>query len=225
MENIFEKFMQLPLFQGISLESLHRLVESTPLHFLKFQPNEVLASADQQCKRVIFLLSGTIEISVQSKVHELKINQEISAPNIIGAEYLFGRHTIYPFTAVAKSHVSSVQIRKADFIKILQKNEIFLMNTLNYLSRNLQNSTTTYQHLRYGRTIQRIVQLVNNFTYQQAKNITIHYRQKDICDYLGSSRSSLLAAIEELTERGLIEVQTNSLVVKDRAGCIKLLKE
>ena len=73
---------------------------------------------------------------------------------------------------------------------------------------------------------ERIVMLVSIFTSQKSKNITMTFRQRDLCRLLGARRPAFISAIEFLSEKGLIELPDNStIVVTSRKDLLELLNK
>ena len=120
MENIFDKLLHLPLFQGVSQERLQETVEKVPFHFLKFKRGEKILSCGDECSHVRFIVSGRAMIEHESKVLKLKISHELEAPEVIAPDYLFGLDTCYPFSVRAIDGCGILQLAKQDYVALLK---------------------------------------------------------------------------------------------------------
>ena len=58
MDNIFDKLLHLPLFQGVTQERLRDVIEKIPFHFLKYRKGERILDSGDPCTHVRFVVSG-----------------------------------------------------------------------------------------------------------------------------------------------------------------------
>lgn len=226
MDNMFDKLLHLPLFQGVSHERLQETIEKVPFHFLKFRKGEKIIDRGDECTHVRFVVSGRVLLDFTSNVLKFKISHELSAPEVIAPDHLFGLDTSYPFSAFALEDCGILQVEKQDYVSMLQSDNIFLFNILNYLSRNSQARKSQLLNMGNATVAERIVMLVSTFTSQKSKNITMTFRQRDLCRLLGARRPAFISAIEFLSEKGLIELPDNStIVVTSRKALLDLLNK
>ena len=136
---MFDKLLTLPLFQGISKQSLSQLVEKYPFHFLKYKKGDTIIEQGDVCTHMRFVVSGSVNVVIESSKTKVELSQTLDAPEVIAPDYLFGRTTEYPCNVIANEDCGVLQIQKTDYIEMLQSEKILLFNILNYLSRNSQN--------------------------------------------------------------------------------------
>ncbi|MBO4723045.1 MAG: Crp/Fnr family transcriptional regulator [Muribaculaceae bacterium] len=225
MENIFDKLLHLPLFQGVSQERLQETVEKVPFHFLKFRKGERILSCGDECTHVRFIVSGRAMIEFESKVLKFKISHELEAPEVIAPDYLFGLDTCYPFSVKAIDNCGILQLAKQDYVAMLRTDDVFLFNILNYLSRNSQVRKSQLLNLGNASVQERLVMLVSAFTSQRSQNITMTFRQRDLCRLLGARRPALVSAISFLKDNGLIDMPDSATIkIASRHDFLKQLK-
>lgn len=223
---MFDKLLHLPLFQGVSHERLSETVEKVPFHFLKFKRGEKIIDRGDQCTHVRFIISGKVKMTYESRMLKFSISHELAGPEVIAPDYLFGLDTSYPFTLKAIEECGILQVSKNDYVSMLQTDKVFLYNILNYLSRNSQSFKSQMLNAEQLTVTERLVMLVSAFTCQKAKNIVLEFRQRDLCRILGARRPALITTIEDLSEKGLIEVPSNSsIIIVDRQQLLKCLKK
>ena len=212
MENIFDKLLHLPLFQGVSQERLQDTVEKVPFHFLKFRKGEKILSCGDECSHVRFIVSGRVRLEFESKVLKFKISHELEAPEVIAPDYLFGLDTCYPFSVTATESCGILQLAKQDYMAMLRTDDVFLFNILNYLSRNSQTRKSQLLNLGNASVQERLVMLVSAFTSQRSQNIVITFRQRDLCRLLGARRPALVSAISTMKDKGLIDMPSSTTI-------------
>lgn len=213
---MYENLMTLPLFKGISYQRVSEIVGKTKLDFLKYPEGEIFLRAGDPCKSIKFVISGNVRMSITNMQERFRVLQTLSAPAVISPDYLFGRNTLYPGTARAIDTVSIMQIDKADFITLLQSDEIFLFNYLNIVSTNAQKAIDGVIALTSGALEERIAFWVMALTQLGSTDIVLQARQKDLYSLFGVQRTTFTAALDSLRDRGIISYTTNEIRVNSR---------
>jgi CRP-like cAMP-binding protein len=224
MDNMFVKLMRLPLFQGVSQECVASLVEKVPFHFLKFNDGEQIITEGEDCTHVRFIISGKVKIITSSRVSRVTLTQILHAPDVIDPDYLFGINTVYPFDAYAEGVCGILQLLKSDFVNMLQSDKVFLFNMLNYVSRNAQQPELSLLFMSHGLIAERLAYFVASLTTQNSRDVRLDFRQKELCSLLGARRTSLINALDELKEKGIIDYSLGEIVVKDLKALTSLVK-
>lgn len=215
--------MELPLLQGVSRDRLSELIEKTPFHFIKYTPGQQIVAINDECTHIKFIISGDVRIDIPSTNRRVMVSETLSGPNVIGADYLFGRNTFYPFNATAITECGILQIIKSDFINILMSDKVFLFNMLNIISRNSQKSTFGIMSLSSGSIAERLSFIITSLTQRGSKDITLTYKQKDLCSILGVQRSSLINSLAKMKEEGVIDYNLSEIKVLDRNILLEIL--
>lgn len=223
MESMYETLLRLPLFQGVSRAKLSEVIEKTPFHFLKFDDGQPIAAAGDSCGHIRFVVSGSVRLTTASPHRRVTVSQTLASPAVIGPEYLFGLDTRYPFSVQARGQCGILQLTKADFINVVTSDRIFLLNTLNILSRGAQRCAANALSLSGGGAAEKIAHYIISLTYKGAVDITLTFRQKDLCQTLGTQRASLMAALDKLSGDGIVDCGPSSLTVRDRASLMAVL--
>lgn len=213
---MYENLMTLPLFKGISYQRVSEIVGKTKLDFLKYPEGEIFLRAGDPCKSIKFVISGNVRMSITNMQERFRVLQTLSAPAVISPDYLFGRNTLYPGTARAIDTVSIMQIDKADFITLLQSDEIFLFNYLNIVSTNAQKAIDGVIALTSGALEERIAFWVMALTQLGSTDIVLQARQKDLYSLFGVQRTTFTAALDSLRDRGIISYTPNEIRVNSR---------
>lgn len=211
--SMFELLMQLPLFQGVSIDTLSRLVEKYRLHFLKYQDGETVVAAGDACTHVRFIVSGEVRVTTCCRRLNVKLSQTLAAPHVLGPDSLFGVDTTYPFTAQAVGSCGVMQMAKADYVTLLQTDKVFLFNILNYLSRGAQLLTSSVLGVGPSDVCERLVHWVEALTTRTSREVTIDYTQKDLCTLLGVQRKALLITLAEMEDEGLIQQSQHRMCI------------
>ena len=213
---MYKILMRLPIFQCVSHAKISELIEKIKFHFLKYTDGETIVDVDEPCTNLKFLISGSVRLETLNLNRRIKVLQTLDAPNIIGAEYLFGKRTSYPYSVKAHPVAGLMQVEKADFLKILKSDIVFLFNTLNYLSRNSQTPTEAVLSLTSGSVAERVAFWIGSLTYRGSGEIVIESKQKDMYTMLGIQRSAYINTLEELRDKGVLDFTSGAVYINDR---------
>ena len=201
MNSMYQQLKQLPLFQGMSTDILRALVEKLPFHFLKFRGGEHIFAAGDPCTHIRFIVSGKVRLETACDNLRVSLFQTLSAPHVLAADYLFGRETVYPYSAIADGSCGILQLRKGDYISMVSSDKVFLFN------------------------IERIAMVVDTLASPGAIDVALRFKQKDLCALLGTQRTTLISTLDKLSADGIIEYDSNELRVQDLAGLSALLSK
>lgn len=223
MDSIFEILMGLPLFNGVSAERISEIAGKSKFHFLKYQPGETIISKGEACTHIKFVLSGNVKLAITNKDGRFKLSQVLDAPDVIFPEFLFGKATEYPCDVVAESVTGILQISKNDYMQILNTDDIFLFNILNYLSSNAQKSVDGVLAISSGALEERIAFWIIALTQCNSRDIVLSCKQRDLYSLFGVQRSSQIGALDKMKELGILDYSQNEIKIKSRRDLITLL--
>lgn len=210
--------MTLPLFKGISYKRVSEMVGNTRLAFFKYLAGQEIFSAGAKCDRIKFVFAGSVRLTMTSSSERVTISQTLKAPAIIQPDYLFGRNTHYPVSAVAVDTVSIIEIDKASLLNLLREDEIILFNYLNILSTDAQKSTDGMMAVISGSIEERIAFWIISMTQMGSEDIVLKARARDLYTVFGVARSSFMAALDRMVAMGIIEYTANEIKVLSRKG-------
>lgn len=217
---MYQQLMRLPLFQGVSTDKITALVEKLPFHFLKYRSGEQILAAGDSCTHIKFVVSGKVRVAMPCAHLRITIEQTLATPNVLAADSLFGRETVYPFTAVADGPCGILQLLKSDYIKMINSDKVFLFNILNFLSSGSQRGVSTVLSIKDGSALERLVMLVQSLVVAGASDVVLRYKQRDLCSLLSTQRTTLINMLDKLTDEGIVEYDSNVLRVTDLRGLL-----
>lgn len=165
-----------------------------------------------------------MRIEIVNSDGRFRISQVLSAPAAVSPDFLFGTSTLYPGDVTAQGTVSIVQLSKADYIRILNSDEIFLFNYLNYLSMNAQKCVEGILSLSTGSIEKRIALWVLTMSQPGSHDVVLSCRQRDMYAVFGVQRSSFIPALDRMKGHGLIDYSPGEIRVLDRKAMISVMR-
>lgn len=221
--SMFELLMDLPLFKGVSINTISQVVGEAKFHFLKYPSAEVIIREREACTHLTFVISGSVRLTTVNANGRFAVGQTLKAPAVISPDFLYGKVTSYPCTVTAIDNVSILKISKSDYARILTTDPVFLFNYLNMLSVNAQKSVEGILSLTTGEIDERVAFWIIALTQPGSTDIKLTCRTRDLCSLFGVPRGTFNAGLESMKERGLLEYNNNELVITDRNELLKLL--
>ena len=224
MDSMYEILKGLPLFHGATTERISDIVGKAKFHFLKYLAGERIITAGEQCTHIKLIISGDSRVTITNDSQRFKVSQTLSAPSVIAPEFLFGRATNYPCTVDAITDTGILQISKNDYMTILNRDHVFLYNFLNILSMNAQKSVDGILGLSSGELEERIAFWIIALTQTNGTNIKVTCRQRDLYSLFGVQRTSFIATLESMKQRGIIDYNSTEIIVHARPDLAKLIQ-
>lgn len=223
MDSMFEILLGLPLLKGVTHERIAEIAGKAKFHFLKYLPGETIINPGDKCTHLKFIISGSVRMSVANMDQRFTVSQILQACDVIAPEYLFGRSTQYPCKVDAVEATGILQIDKADYIKILNSDTVFMFNYLNALSSRAQKGIEGILSVATGNLEQRLAFWIISLTQPGGRDITMTCRQRDLYTIFGVQRSTFIATLDAMRDQGLIEYNSSEIKVHDRRELLAIL--
>lgn len=220
---MFDLLMELPLFRGVSAETMQSTVGQAKFHFLKYPQGETIIKENQPCTHITFLVSGSVRLTTTNRNGRIAVSQTLKAPDVIAPEFLFGRATNYPCKVVALEDTGIMQVSKGDYIKILNSDTVFMFNYLNIISMNAQKSVTGLMSLTSGSLEERIAFWVLMLTQPSGENIAIDCPLRNLCAIWGVQRSALVEALNRMQGKCVESFGPSGIVFSSRRNLLDML--
>lgn len=222
---MFDLLMELPLFRGVSRDTMKRIVGMVKFHFLKYPTGAVVVKEHAPCTHITFVISGSVRLTTSNNNRRLSVSQTLKAPDVIAPDFLFGRATFYPCRVVALEPSGVLQISKADYLKILNADPVFMFNYLNIISMNAQKSVVGLMSLTSGTLEERIAFWVIALTQSSGENISIDCPLRNLCAVWGVQRSALVEALNRMKAYGVESYGPGGVVFNSRKKLLDMLQE
>lgn len=223
MDSMFDTLLQLPLFQGMTLDDLTMIVEKTKMHFEKRKQGELIEQAGTTCDHFTFILKGDVEVTTVSPDGLFAFTEYVSSPYLIEPQSLFGLYTTFVSTVKAVGEVATVRIDKPTIARVLFNYEIFRLNYQNIISGRAQSMHRRLWVTPVGNLRERMTQffLVHMERVQGKKVVKV--KMENLAQILNETRLNVSKVLNQMQDEGLlslhrgeIEIHEASLLAPDR---------
>lgn len=208
MNSIFDLLLRIPPFQGVSLATLERIIGNVKFDFRKYSHGEVVVRTGEACDSLIIVLSGDARAVRTFPERNLTVGQTLSAPAVIAPEHLFGLSTEAPYTLMALTPLSVLRIPKADYVRILSTDPIFLFNYLNLLSLKAQAASASDCFAYNLPAAERIMHTIRGLELPGGTDFTLAVREGTLAGVFALEGAEFRRAAESLLIRKLVRSYT-----------------
>jgi CRP-like cAMP-binding protein len=214
---MFEVLSGCPLFLGITVEEITRLLQEVHHQVLKYTQGEMIALSGEEITHQLIVLEGSVKGEMMDFNGKTIKIEDIPSPRPLAPAFLFGQKNVYPVNIVANVDVTILAIPKTSFVHMMQSNEHVLRNFLNIISNRAQFLTNKIKFLSF----QSIKGKIAHYLLQRLKNksgdiVVLDKSQAQLAELFGVTRPSLGRAIRELDNEGVIEAKAKEITILDR---------
>lgn len=217
---IFDKLLELPLFQGMSKNDLAIIVGQRKFGFHKIAEGKNVVKDGDVCNSLRFLLDGELYVTTEADDHGYALTEEIFAPNIIQPEHIFGLSQHYSRTYTTKTPCSILSIDKGEVVKLSEESAIFRINFLNILSTQSQRQQRTPWRIQPKELEKRISRFIETHCIRPSGRKSLKIKMERLAHELNDSRLDVSKALNKMESenlvilhRGLIEIPAFELLI------------
>jgi len=222
---MFELFLQLPVFQGMSHSQLTEIMGKIPFDFRQYLSGELIQESGVVSDGVLSLLQGAVRQTTPAFGRRIFIEQSFSAPYTMPFYSLFGAETRTISSLRAQSQVGAMWVDKPHFLEMLRQNDIMLLNAMNMLSTHAQKQHVAMEYTGMEDSSLRLASWLLAFTDKRAEEILVQASDKDWQDLLHVDAESWQRGLCLLESRGCVERGQGSLKLIDRYDLRSFVRE
>ena len=222
---MYELMLQLPIFQGLSHAQLTEIIEKIPFAFRQFSEGEVIHERGELCDNVLFVLNGKVQQTTPTFGGRIHIVQEFQGPHTLSFYYLFGAETQSISQLEALTKVGMMKVGKVQFIKMLQSNNIMLVNVMNMLSTHAQKQHLAMEFTGLSEPALRLASWLLAFTDRKATAIRVESPEEAWLSLLRLDSASFWRCVTILEGRGCVEIENGNLKLTDRYALRRFVGE
>jgi CRP-like cAMP-binding protein len=144
--------------------------------------------------------------------------EDVPAPGAIASAFMFGNRNRFPVNVLAVSDVELLLIEKKDFLGLLMRNDLLLVNFLDMISNRSQFLSEKIKFLNFKTIRGKLAHFILQKSEKQNDSISLGMTQNELSDFFGVARPSLARTIGDLEKEGFIEAKGKNIRIIDRVG-------
>jgi CRP-like cAMP-binding protein len=211
-----------PLFKGIVPGDVEKILATVPFRIKSFQSGSMIAQCGEPVNSLMVVISGIVKGEMADYTGRVIKIEDISAPGALASAFMFGDQNRFPVNVTAVSDAELLLIEKPDFLKLLMKNDILLVNFLNMISNRSQFLSEKIKFLTFKTIKGKLANYILQNIGKDAMILNLRMTQNDLADFFGVARPSVARALGDLEEEGYIEAKGKNIKIIDKEGLADL---
>ena len=220
----FSLLTDCPLFRGLISTEIEEILNSIPYQTQKFNSGSLIAQSGELVQSFRIVFNGMVKgemVDYSGKV--IKI-EDIPAPGAIAPAFIFGNKNRYPVNVVAVSDAEIMVFDKAEFLKLLMRNDKVLVNFLDMISNRSQFLSEKIKFLNFKTIKSKLAQYILKLAGDNKTFVKLDKTQNDLADYFGVARPSVARALGDLEEDEFIKADGKTVRILNKDGLIELTR-
>lgn len=214
-----------PLFRGITPQEIEDILSAVPYRIRKFKSGTMISQSGEPVTAMMIVSSGIVKGEMVDDAGRVIKIEDIPAPGALATAFIFGNRNRFPVNVIALSDGEILSFEKPDFLKLLMRNDIILVNFLNMISNRSQFLSEKIKFLNFKTIRGKLAHFILQRADNGKTNITLDMTQNDLADFFGVARPSVSRALGELEQEGFIEASGKNIRILNKQGLSGLIDE
>lgn len=211
-----------PLFRGLTTGEIDTILSVVPYRTKKFQAGSLISQSGEPVNSLIVVISGVVKGEMVDYAGRVIKIEDIPAPGALASAFMFGNRNRFPVNVIAVSDGELLLIEKPDFLKLLMRNDIILVNFLDMISNRSQFLSEKIKFLNFKTIKGKLAHYILQKAGKEKASILLDMTQNELADFFGVARPSVARALGELEEEGYLEAKGKNIKIIDKEGLADL---
>jgi CRP-like cAMP-binding protein len=214
----FSLLLKAALFKGLTPDGIETILASVPFSIRRFQSGSMIFQNGDQVSSLIIVINGIAKGEMVDYSGRVIKIEDVPAPGAIASAFMFGNRNRFPVNVLAVSDVELLLIEKKDFLGLLMRNDLLLVNFLDMISNRSQFLSEKIKFLNFKTIRGKLAHFILQKSEKQNDSISLGMTQNELSDFFGVARPSLARTIGDLEKEGFIEAKGKNIRIIDRVG-------
>jgi len=212
-----------PLFKHMTPDDVETILEATFFRVKKFQAGSLISQSGETVNSLMVVTKGVVKGEMVDYTGRVIKIEDIPAPGAIASAFMFGNRNKFPVNVVAVSDVELLLIEKPDFLKLLMKNDIILVNFLDMISNRSQFLSEKIKFLNFKTIKGKLAHYILQKAGKEKSSVNLDMTQSDLAEFFGVARPSVARALSGMEADGYIEAKGKNIHIFDKEGLADLI--
>ena len=208
--------------RGCYYLTLKQVISEVSHRVRKFQEGSVISQSGEHVNSLMIVLSGVVKGEMVDYAGRVIKIEDIPAPGAIASAFMFGHRNRFPVNVVAVSDGELFMIDKREFLKLLMKNDIILVNFLDMISNRSQFLSEKIKFLNFKTIKGKLAYYILQKAGKNRSSFMLDTTQNELADFFGVARPSIGRSLGEMELEGYIEARGKNIKILDREGLTEL---
>jgi CRP-like cAMP-binding protein len=211
-----------PPFRGLTAGEIETILSGVSHRIKRFYEGTLISQSGEPVNSLMIVISGAVKGEMVDYAGRVIKIEDIPAPGALASAFMFGNRNRFPVNVIALSEGELLLIEKPDFLKLLMRNDIILVNFLDMISNRSQFLSEKIKFLNFKTIKGKLAHYILQKAGKERSSVLLDLTQNDLADFFGVARPSVARAIGELEEEGYIEARGKNIKIVNRNGLADL---
>ena len=220
-----EILKQCMLFKHLSTREIDEIFTGIFYQIREYEIGTIIAYQDEKVEHLIILINGVVRGEMNDFSGKTIVIEEMEAPKILAPAFVFGENSIFPVNIVSQMKSRVLKIPKTEFVKMMQKNQVLMVNFMNQISDRTQFLSQKLKFLSFQSIKGKLAYYISNLAHREhTKQIVLPISQAKLAELFGVARPSLSRAIREMHNDKIIHSNGKYIEILEENCLNKLMR-
>ena len=212
---MFERLLQLPLFQGMTKKEIYDVISRVRLDFANHQPGDEIVMQGDSCKNLIYIISGELSSEYRDPQSRFILTEKLGNIGVIEVYKMFGITPRYSRTYTFETNGITLTIDKNMLLNQLMVNYIVKINMLNTTCNKFHQALKLLRDFPENTVQEKITKFILSYSSVNKGEKELRIKMTDLADFIHETRLNVSKSLNQMQEEGLITLQRNFINIKD----------
>lgn len=212
----FYLLSQAPLFKGMTPDTVESVLSETQYRTKKYQSGSMIFQSGETVTSLIIVASGAVSAIMTDYSGRVIKMEDIPAPGALASAFIFGKSNRFPVNVLAASDTELLLIGKSDFLGLLMKHDVLLVNFLDLISSRSQFLSEKIKFLNFKTLRGKLAFYILQKAEPDGIVVNLTVTQNDLADFFGVARPSVARVLRELENDGYLKARGKNIRIIDK---------
>lgn len=212
---MFERLLQLPLFQGMTMQEVSDVMSHVRLDFVNYHRGDEIVMQGESCRKLIYIISGEVMAEHNNAELQFTITEYLPDLKVIEPYNLFGMYQTYSRTYTFATDGSTLAIDKSVMLNQLMTNNIVKINLMNIACNKYQQTLRLLCQYPDDSVRHKIIKFVLSYSIITKGKKDVQIKMTDLANIIHETRLNVSIVLNEMKEQQLITMQRGGFTIND----------
>ena len=212
---MFERLLQLPLFQGLTIQELSDVMAHVRLNFVNYRAGDEIVVQDEPCKSLIYIINGEICSEYRDTEHRLVLKETLPKTGVLEPYNMFGMFQKYSRTYTFITDGITLAIDKQVVLQRLMANTIVKINMLNIVCNRYQQVSNLIRNHPEKTIKDKIVKFFLAYSSVSKGYKEMQIKMVDLAEQINETRLNVSQTLNEMQRQGTVTLSRGRIIISD----------
>lgn len=212
---MFERLLQLPLFQGLTLSEISDVMSHVRLNFINYHAGDEIVIQGDNCHNLIYIINGRIASEYRHQDGLFTLTEDLPDTKVLEPYNMFGMYQKFSRSYSFTTDGITLSIEKPFVLKHLIVNDIIKINLLNIVCNKYQQTARLLQDFPDNNARYKIIKFILAFSSTPKGSKKVRIKMQDLANHIHETRLNVSIALNAMQEEGLLTLQRGEVGIKD----------